>query len=427
MMSTEYQLPPLPFGGSEVRVTRWLRRPGDTLNLGDPLLVVVNDRVEVALPATAAGTLEALLVAEGATATVGAPLALIMPAHPASAPAHQPPAAEAADRRSALAAAGPRRATPLAARIAAASHIDITTLSGSGPGGRILKRDVLAALADRPPTTDHREPEQRTTQRVPDKEQRIDTPPNTQHATRNTHQAVQTTDDRPRATDNRQPTTMRRAIAAHMVRSRAASPHALTAMEVDMSRVADVRARLRAGFARRSLDLTYTACIALAAVEALLRHPLLNSSWSDAGIIVRRRVHLGVAVALPDGLITPIVRDAQDLNLRGMARAVGDLARRARGGALRPGQASGGTFTLTNPGGGALWFGTPIINQPQAAILEVGAIERAPLVIAEPGADRIAIRPATVLTLAYDARILDQHHADAFLQEVKRRLEQFHD
>jgi 2-oxoglutarate dehydrogenase E2 component (dihydrolipoamide succinyltransferase) len=218
---------------------------------------------------------------------------------------------------------------------------------------------------------------------------------------------------------------MRRAIAAHMLRSRATSPHAMTAMEVDMGRVAEVRAGRRADFARRGIDLTYTACIALAAVEALPGHPLLNSAWSDDGIILRRRIHLGIAVALPAGLITPVVREAQDLNLRGMARAVADLARRARAGALRPGEASGGTFTITNPGAGALWFGTPVINQPQSAILGVGTIGPRPLVFTEGGVDRIAVRPTALITLAYDARVLDQCHADAFLRDVKRKLEHF--
>jgi 2-oxoglutarate dehydrogenase E2 component (dihydrolipoamide succinyltransferase) len=179
-------------------------------------------------------------------------------------------------------------------------------------------------------------------------------------------------------------------------------------MEADMGAVAAARERERPGFARRGIDVTYTAGIALAAVEALASHPLLNSSWSDVGIVVRRRVHLGVAVALPDGLITPVIREAQDLNLRGIARAVSDLARRARAGSLRPGEASGGTFTITNPGAGPLWFGTPIIPQSQGAILGVGAV-----------------RPTALLTLAYDARLLDQCQADAFLRDVKQRLERF--
>jgi 2-oxoglutarate dehydrogenase E2 component (dihydrolipoamide succinyltransferase) len=153
---------------------------------------------------------------------------------------------------------------------------------------------------------------------------------------------------------------------------------------------------------------------------------LLNSAWRDDGIVLRRRVHLGVAVALPAGLLTPVVRDAQDLNLRGMARVIGDLARRARAGALRPGETSGGTFTITNPGGGAIYFGTPILNQPQSAILGVGAVQARPLVVSEGGADRIAVRPAALLTLAYDARVLDQSHADAFLCDVKDTLEHFY-
>jgi 2-oxoisovalerate dehydrogenase E2 component (dihydrolipoyl transacylase) len=229
----------------------------------------------------------------------------------------------------------------------------------------------------------------------------------------------------PSAIQQLTPSTMRRAIAEHMVRSRATAPHALTAMEVDMSQVAAVRARLRPEYARRGAELTYTACIALATVAALADHPFLNSSWNDAGIILRRRVHLGLAVALADGLITPVIRNAQDLNLRGLARGIADAARRARAGALRPGEASGGTFALTNPGAGALWFGTPIIAQPQSAILGVGAVRPHPHVLVDREADRVVVRPTALLTLSYDARILDQCHADAFLRDVKWRIERF--
>jgi pyruvate/2-oxoglutarate dehydrogenase complex dihydrolipoamide acyltransferase (E2) component len=375
----EYQLPAFPLGGAEATVVRWLKRPGEALAPGEPLLVVVNDRLEVALPAPEDGTLEALLVAEGESVAVGGRLARIARAAPAASPPGAPRILQAAAAPGGGAVpAGLQRASPVARRAAAAAGLDLATLVGSGPGGRVMKHDVLVAA---------------------------------QAAQHDAHV--------------RAPSRMRRAIAEHMVRSRATAPHALTAVEVDMGQVAAVRERYRPIFAQRGLDLTYTACIALAVVEALLQHPLLNSTWSDAGIILRRRVHLGIAVALPDGLITPVVRDAQDLNLRGMARAVGDLARRARVGALRPGETSGGTFTITNPGSGAIWFGTPIINQPQSAILGVGAIGPRPLVVSEGGVDRIAVRPTAILTLAYDARVIDQSHADAFLGTLKRTLERF--
>lgn len=394
-MSTDYELPALPFGGPETTISRWLKRAGDSLTRGEPLLVAVNDRVEAALPAPSDGVLEDLLVAEGAQTTAGAPIARIAAAaDPVGATTAQPGSVPAG----AMAAAAPRRASPVAQRIAGSAQLDIATLRGSGPGGRILKSDVLSALAAHSPQTP-------------------------------APALVQTNGAGPGSgaplTTLARPSTMRRAIAAHMVRSRATSPHALTAMEADMGRVAEARARLRESFARRRIDLTYTACIALAAAEALLRHPLLNSSWSEDGIILRRRVHLGIAVALPDGLITPVARDAQDLSLRGLARRIGDLARRARAGALQPGEASGGTFTITNPGAGAVWFGVPVINQPQGAILGVGAVRPRPLVVEQGGSDRIVVRPVALLTLAYDARICDQSHADAFLADVKLRLERF--
>jgi 2-oxoglutarate dehydrogenase E2 component (dihydrolipoamide succinyltransferase) len=406
-MSSEYQLPQLPSGGPEVTLLRWLKQPGDHVSPSDPLLVAANERVEVAFPSLSEGVLEALLAVEGEAVVVGAVIARF-----ATAPAAITKEKLAKDRASAIderevVARSPmfyRRATPVARRIAAVSEIDITEISGSGPDGRILKSDVLVAMESR-------------------KESIVHSPLSVAAS----HER-QATDYGPRTTDEPSilpPSSMRRAIAAHMVRSRATSPHALTAMEVDMGQVAMVRARTRDSFARRGIDLTYTACIALAAVEALLHHPLLNSSWSDAGIVLRRRVHLGIAVALPDGLITPVIREAQDLNLRGMARAVADIARRARAGELRPGEASGGTFTVTNPGAGSLWFGTPIIAQPQSAILGVGSVRKRPLVVDEGGVDRIAVRPTALLTVAYDARVLDQCRADAFLRDLKCRLERF--
>jgi 2-oxoglutarate dehydrogenase E2 component (dihydrolipoamide succinyltransferase) len=388
-MSAEFLLPVLPLGIEESRVARWLKQPGDSLAPGDALLIVESDRAEIAIPAASAGLLEQILVAAGASVRVGMPIALIAQRMPAQA---QPDSVL------------PRRLSPVAHRIAAAREIDITNIRGSGPGGRLMKADVLAAIEYRGDSVAH----------VPAQALAADTPKSPDPA----HDL--TPGGQPIA-----PSTMRRAIAEHMVRSRATSPHALTAMDVDMGQVAAVRARLRADYARRGAELTYTACIALAAVAALAGHPLLNSSWSDLGIVLRRRVHLGVAVALPDGLITPVIREAQDLNLRGLARAVADLARRARAGALRPGEASGATFTITNPGAGALWFGTPIIPQPQSAILGFGVVRPRPLVVADGDTEQVVVRPAALLTLAYDARVLDQCHADAFLRDLKWRLERF--
>lgn len=401
-MSTDYQLPQLPAGSPEATLVRWLKQPGDRLHLGEPLLVAANDRVEVVFPAPGEGALEALLVAEGEVVAAGAAIARITAAMDEGETARQQESSTEDREAAARPLVAIRRATPVARRVATASQIDLTEISGSGPDGRILKSDVLAAIKDQAGSSVHSPLSAAVG-----------------HEQRATDYEPQTMDE----TFILPPSPMRRAIAAHMIRSRATSPHALTAMEVDMGQVAAARAH--DGFAQRGVDLTYTACIASAVVEALLRHPLLNSSWSEEGIVLRRRVHLGIAVALPDGLITPIIREAQDLNLRGMARAVADAARRARAGALQPGEASGGTFTVTNPGAGSLWFGTPIIAQPQGAILGVGAVRKCPLVVADSGVDRIAMRPTALLTLAYDARVLDQCRADAFLRDVKRILEHF--
>ena len=185
-----------------------------------------------------------------------------------------------------------------------------------------------------------------------------------------------------------------------------------------MGRVAAVRAELSAGFARRGLALSDAACVALVVVEALLRHPLLNSAWDDAGIILWRRVHL--AVVAPGGLPATIVRDAQDLNLRGVARAIGP----ARSAARRSSEPDDATFTLADLGDGP-WLGTPVPTLSHSAALGLSAARPRPRVIADRGVDRIAVRPIAVLTLAYDARVLDQCHADAFLHQVKCALERF--
>lgn len=399
----------LPDIGGQATVLRWLRSTGEKLTVGEPLVIVLSETAEAVLPAVASGTLEAQLVAEGETASVGAALARIA----AGTGAAPQPAV---------------RATPTARRIADEVGIDLAGVRGSGPDGRITRRDVEQALAGQNRQQTVAEPaggfciaEQlgaRLEQPVPSQNGREQRP---QPAPR----PEQTPAGDLRRSELVPLTAMRRAIAEHMVRSKATSPHLTTAIEVDMGAVAEARARLRERFARRGVDLTYTACIASCTIEALRSHRRLNASWHPEGIVEHGSIHLGVAVAVEAGLVVPVIKNAADLNLQGLARAINDVAARARAGALQPDELQGGTFTITNPGAGAIRFGIPVIPQPQAAILGVGTIQKRVVVVEDGGADRLAIRPLVVLTLSVDARVADLPQADALLAEIKRRLESF--
>jgi pyruvate/2-oxoglutarate dehydrogenase complex dihydrolipoamide acyltransferase (E2) component len=373
-MSSEYLLPALPLGCERATVVRWLKRPGDPVAAGDPLLIVVSERAEVALPAVADSILELLLVPEGANAEAGAALALIVARSPdadmagadttgmqAGAPVARSARPEPARRTLSRTA---RRASPVALRIAATEDIDISKTAGSGPSGRVLKRDVLAALKRRRSATD------------------------------------------------------RSGISAAVIPTLASAgaPFALTAMEVDLGRVVATRAELAGEFARRGLALTDPICMALCVVSALARHPLLNSIWGDQVIVSRRRIHLAVNGDVPGSL----VRDAQDLNLRGLARAIG----RGWTTGSSADRAADATFRIAFRNG-SIWFDPLALWRPATAALGVGRVGLRPIVVADRGVDRIAVRPTALLTLAYDARVLDQSHADAFLRDVQREIDLF--
>jgi 2-oxoglutarate dehydrogenase E2 component (dihydrolipoamide succinyltransferase) len=373
MASTELRLPPFPLGSQQATIARWLRQPGEPVATGDPLLVVVNDRVELALPATGPGILGEILAAEGVAAAVGALLATITErAADEPQPPRTKPEQENAPVRDPQTSAGLRRLSPVARRVAELTGIDITGLNGSGIGGRILKADVLAALAIQERAAPYQ------LQDVPD-----DTAAGWFGRTQ-PFQAIET--------------------------------YALTAIDVDLEHVSGVIAHQRDSFARRGLDLTYLTCIALAAIEALAHHPLLNSAWDGEQILARRRVQLAIVPTEPQPVA--IICDAQDLNLRGLARASAPLQ------AARSTKIEDNTFTIADLGD-RVWGDPSEFAQRQSAALGVGAIRRRPWVIADSGVDRIVVRPVALLTLAYDTRILDQRQADAFLHDIKQRLERF--
>ena len=291
----------------------------------------------------------------------------------------------------------------MVAKLAAEHAVDLSQVTGAGLKGRIRKQDVLAFVAARPATPASPPP--------------LSSPPASPPPP-------------PPAGDEVAPLSrMRKLIAEHMVHSKRTAPHVTTVFDCDLTAVVRHRYAHKEEFARSGVDLTFTPYFVAAIVAALRQHPGVNASWSEAGIVRKRDIHVGVAVSVTDGLLVPVIRQADSLNLLGLARAVNDLSRRARGGQLAPAEVQGGTFTLTNHGTSGSLFATPIINQPQTGILGVGAIHKAPVVVSRghpllPDAeDSIVIRPIAYLSFTFDHRILDGAAADAFVAAVKGELE----
>jgi 2-oxoglutarate dehydrogenase E2 component (dihydrolipoamide succinyltransferase) len=287
-------------------------------------------------------------------------------------------------------------------------------VTGTGEGGRITARDVEEFAARPRPAA---EPAPQPAQPASAAQPTIPTAPAAMAPARAMPLAG------PTVGELLELTPMRRAIAEHMVRSKATSPHVTTVHEVDMSAVVAARELMKAQYAERGVNLTYTAFIAHAVAQALTEHPLANSSWTDGGIQIHRDVNIGVAVAVPQGLIVPVIRNADQKSLLGLARDLADVTSRARNKQLMPDDVQGGTFTITNYGTLGSLFGTPVINQPQAAILGTGAIVKRVVVVEGPGGDTIAIRPMMFIALTFDHRILDGGTADPFLRSVVDKLQ----
>ena len=410
-MAIPVLMPKLGESVVEGTVARWLKSPGESVTKLEPLLEISTDKIDTELPAPASGTLLAIVVPQGATVTAGTVLATIgQPGEEAvatAAPADLPQPEQSAPSPAVAASREQRGAeqrptgrafiSPVVKRIAAEHSVDLDEVPGSGLGGRVTKQDVLAFV-----------------------EQAAAEPVKAMAAV-----AAPARDDEVLHPLN----AMRKAIAAHMVQSKATSPHVTTFFEVDMTAVVRHRETNKGAFAERGLKLSLTPYFVAAAAAALRALPAVNSRWAEGGIAESRRVHVGVAVALDQGLVVPVVRDADEMNLAGVARAVADLAERARTGKLAPDELQGGTFTITNHGVGGSIIGTPIINQPQAAILGVGAVVKRAVVRSAsdsllPSADdAIVIRPICYVSLSFDHRILDGALADRFVTQIKRTLE----
>jgi 2-oxoglutarate dehydrogenase E2 component (dihydrolipoamide succinyltransferase) len=420
-MATKVLVPRLGEGVEEVTITKWLKQVGDSINELDALVEVNTDKVDTEIPAPASGVILSIDLPEGQAARVGDLLATIGQPGEALAqkitelenpisPAHvEVPSSEILidTRKKDLGFV-----SPVVAKIAAEHAVNLQQVQGSGLGGRITKNDVMAFIEKGPHLS-------------------ATTPPSTPLMPVTSHTAPSQQAPLPLQPGDTliKHSLMRKSIAEHMLASKRISPHVLTVMEVDLSRVVAHRAANKEAFARTGVNLTFTAYFMCAVVTALKTYPLSNSSWNDAGVIIHSAIQPGMATSLgEEGLIVPVIKNADNLSLMGMARAVNDLANRARNKKLQPDEVKGGTFTLTNHGVSGSLFAMPIINQPQCGILGVGAMQKRAVVITDAfGNDSIAIRPMVYLSYVFDHRILDGASADWFLAKVKNTLENWTD
>ena len=407
-MATKVLVPLLGEGVEEVTIIKWLKKEGDSVNELEPLLEVNTDKVDTEIPAPASGTVLKILAEEGVPAKVGSVLAFIgKPGETVDSASAAVPA-KSESKVEGQKSVSPQPATfdvrpstqadigflsPVVARIAAEHGVNLQEVTGTGLNGRITKNDVLAF--------------------VEGKKQKEALP--VSPAVRPPSPVTPVMGDQ-----LIKHTVIRKQIAEHMVMSKHTSPHVLTVMEADMSRVLKHRSANKESFGRDGVNLTFTAYFMMAIVAGLKSYPLVNSSWTDEGVLVHKGINIGMATSLgEEGLIVPVIKGADNLSLLAMARSVNDLANRARAKKLQPDEVKGGTFTLTNHGISGSLFAFPVINQPQCGILGVGAMQKRVVVID----DAIAIRPMVYLSFVFDHRILDGASADAFLMKVKETLE----
>jgi pyruvate dehydrogenase E2 component (dihydrolipoamide acetyltransferase) len=459
---------------AEGTLSRWIKKVGDPVKRDEPIFEISTDKVDAEIPAPNAGVLAEILVQEGQTvavqtvvarietdASVGAaekkpatpvpsksatssdvppaPLTQASPKSPAPVPAKSPApaaasAASAPESRAVSDATGGngasetaedrlrRKSTPLVRKIAAEHNLDISSVSGTGLAGRVTKNDILGYIeggaAGQRGTGTGQAPAALGTAA----DRGVAAPPSRSPAA--PLPAAATVDPWPG--DRVEPwSRIRKLTADHMVMSRRVSPHVNTVFEIDYTRIVQIRARKKQEYAERGVNLTYLAFITKVVADNLRKHPVLNSAVSGESTLFRRDVNIGIAVALDWGLIVPVIKHADELSLLGVARSINDLGERARTKKLIPDEVQKGTFTITNPGVFGSAIGTPIINQPQAAILCVGAIEKQPAVITVDGADMIAVRTKGMLSLAFDHRIVDGADADRFMADVKAGLQEF--
>jgi len=441
-MPTNVVMPQMGESIAEGTIVRWIKKLGDQVDRDEPLFEISTDKVDAEIPSPAAGVLADIRVKEGETVPVNSVVAVIGTAAEVSAASGNgdratPPAPEAPRPQQAgelpQASVAQReqeedeifeeeedtdesggrpsredlrrqKSSPLVRRIAKEHNVDIQLVKGTGISGRVTKSDILGYIQSEAATTAH----------PPGRPARPATPAS------------------PPAGPSFKPgenvqivpmSVMRKKIAEHMVLSARTSPHVYSVYEVNFGRVAALREKHKGQYESAGARLTFTAFIAKVIVDALRQFPLVNASLDGDNVVYKKDINLGIAVALENGLIVPVIRNADEKNLLGLSRAINDIGARARTKKLNPEEVQGGTFTITNPGIFGALYGLPLINQPQVAILGVGAIEKRAVVID----DAIGIRPMCHLTLGYDHRLIDGADAGRFLVFVKERLEQFED
>ena len=423
-------MPQMGVSVSEGTVTKWNKQVGDQIEADETLLEISTDKVDTEVPSPASGVVSEILVEEGATVEVGTVLARIGgeagAAVAAPDPAPAPPAAEVSEPPAqpaepvaqpepvAPSENGKSFVSPVVARIASEHGIDPAQVPGTGTGGRVTKKDIQAFLEAGPPAPQAPAPA------APPQPAAAPAPPPASSSSQEAQPLGVGEQLEPMS-------AMRRGIAEHMRRSLDTSAHVTSAIEVDMSKVVALRGKLKKEYeSAYGVNPTYLAFIARATVETLRDYPWVNGELRGDQIVTKNFVNLGFAVELADGkgLIVPVVKNAETLNLLGMAKGIADIARRAREKQLTPDDVSGGTFTITNPGGYGTFHGTPVISQPQAGILGTYAIVKRPWVITDDnGADAIAIRSIMNLTLTYDHRLVDGALAGRFLRDLRGRLQ----
>ena len=464
-MAADVVMPQMGESIFEGTITKWLKKPGDKVERDEPLFEISTDKVDAEIPSPSAGVLKEIKVKEGQTvpintvvatidaagsaAAAAAPAAAPAPAKaeapkPAPAPAPAPPpvvskpgpvAVPSAPQQAAAAAAAPAKegarihSSPLVRRMAKEHGIDLSTVPGTGAGGRISKQDIEAVIAGAPSSTEPAAEPARSAPAVPPQAPRpavVPPPASPSPAGHGTQYVPSLETGVPRERlyfgdyEVEPLSTMRLKIAEHMVASKHVSPHVYSIDEIDMSKVAALRAKSKDEFEKEyGAKLTFMPFFVKAAVAGLRAFPALNSSLDGSSVVRHKEINIGIAVALDWGLIVPVIKNADEKNILGIQRTMNDLAERARSKKLRPEEVQESTFSITNPGVFGGLFGLPVISQPNVGILGLGAIEKRPVVIN----DSIAIRSMCYVTLSYDHRVVDGAIAHQFLHKVKETLE----
>ena len=462
-MATDVLMPQMGESIAEGTVSRWLKKVGDRVERDEPLLEISTDKVDAEIPSPAAGTLTEILAQEGQTVAVNTAVARIAAEGEAAAPQPAGAAGEAGEPKSEpkaeakpepkaeakpeskpepkpeskpearpqavpqpeaeseddenVASLDERRRTkssPLVRKIARENNVDISQIQGSGVSGRVTKNDILEFLQQpgdsRPASAPQRS---KTDSARPSQAPR---PPQAPRASQPQFAAGQNVKVEPLS-------VMRKKIAQHMVLSKQTSAHVSTVFEADFTAIDRLRREHRDAYAERGVKLTYLPFIIQAVIEGLKEFPVLNASMDENNVTYHRDLNIGIAVALDWGLIVPVLKNADELNILGIARAVNDLGERARTKKLSPDDVQGGTFTITNPGIFGGLFGLPIINQPQVAILGVGGVQKRPVVVESEDGDSIAVRKMCYVSLTFDHRLIDGAVADQFMAMVKSTIE----